>query len=569
VAIPALPTALVEVTLASEPRRGVPLAVTVSNSLEGDGAGRAAGGPRPAGVDRVGAVDAGGTVEPGGAAGEAGAGGAAGAPEPVLGPHAERVGVDAAWLASAGMTGAAGRVHDVALPGSRPGLGWVVGLGSGSERDYRKAGAALLRAADARAAADHKEDRRPARSLQVALPAEVSAEQVAAFALGAVLGGYDFRVTGQDRPPRTRTLTLLAPADLEPADLEPAVRRALVLASATALTRDLANMPSNIKNPGWLADAAVKVAGAVPGLAATVRDAEWLGEHGFGGVLAVGGGSASPPRLIELSWRPRAGGKGGGSKGGSTGGGRPHLVLVGKGITFDTGGISIKPALGMHVMRTDMAGGAAVIAALVAIAQLRLPIRVTGLVPAAENHVSGSAYRPGDVVRHVDGRTTAVTNTDAEGRMLLADGLGYAVRALRPDVLVDVATLTGAMRVSLGWRIGGFFATDDELAELVCAAGERTGEPWWRMPLGFDTVELDTGHVEQVRSDLADVEQCPPGPGAVAAALFLREFTGGLRWAHLDIAGAARSDKQLDELAVGATGFAARTLVELAAALAE
>ena len=537
-ATPTPPTAVVEVALGAELGRGVPLAVTVRNAEKdptdsgpGDDAGDGAAG--------------GGTAE-GGAAGQQ-------RPEPVLGPYAGRLRVDAAWLAAAGMTGAACKVHDVALPGSRPGVGWVVGLGDGGASDYRKAGAALIKAVDARAAADDKDGRRPARSLQVALPAEVSAEQAAAFTLGTVLGSYDFRVTAQDRPPRTRTVTLLAPARPE---LEPAVRRALVLARATALARDLANMPSNTKDPAWLAGTAARIAATVPGLTAQVRDVDWLRKHRFGGVLAVGGGSARPPRLLELSWRPR------GSAAGR------HLALVGKGITFDTGGISIKPALNMHLMRTDMAGGGAVIAAMVAIAQLRLPVRVTGLVPLAENHVSGSAYRPGDVVRHVDGRTTAVTNTDAEGRMVLADGLGYAVRTVRPDLLVDVATLTGAMRISLGWRTGGFFATDDELASRLVAAGERAGESWWRMPLGFDMVELDTGYVEKVHSELADVEQCPPGPGAIAAALFLREFTGGLPWAHLDIAGAARSEKTFDEVTTGATGFAARTLVELASSVA-
>ena len=522
-ATPTPPTALVDVALGTDLRRGAPLAVTV---------GAAPTGPSDSSGN-------GSTEE---------------RAEPVLGPHADRIGVDAAWLAAAGMTSGVGKVHDVALPGSRVAVGWVVGLGAGSEQDYRKAGAALIKAVDARAAADHKEGRRPARSLQVALPTDVSAEQAAAFALGTVLGSYDFRVTGQERPPRTRTVTLLAAADLEPA-----VRRMLVLAGATALARDLANMPSNIKDPAWLAGTAARLAGTVPGLTAHVRDVEWLRSRGFGGVLAVGSGSASPPRLLELSWRPPRG-----SAARTTSGVAAHLALVGKGITFDTGGISIKPALNMHVMRTDMAGGGAVIAALVAIARLRLPVRVTGLVPLAENHVSGSAYRPGDVVRHVDGRTTSVTNTDAEGRMVLADGIGYAVRTLRPDVLVDVATLTGAMRVSLGWRIGGFFATDDELAQRVSAAGERTGEAWWRMPLGFDVVDLDTGYAEKVHSERADVEQCPPGPGAIAAALFLREFTGGLRWAHLDIAGAARSEKAFDDVTVGATGFATRTLVELA-----
>jgi leucyl aminopeptidase len=193
----------------------------------------------------------------------------------------------------------------------------------------------------------------------------------------------------------------------------------------------------------------------------------------------------------------------------------------------------------------------------VGIARQSLPVRVTGLVPAAENHVSGSAYRPGDVITQYGGTTTEVTNTDAEGRLVLADALAYAVRNLGPDVLVDVATLTGAMKVSLGVRTGGLFATDDDLAARVTASGARVGESWWRMPLLEDLAE-------DVRSDIADVRQCPPGPGAITAALFLKEFTSGVPWAHLDIAGPARADKVYDEVVAGATGFAARTLIELA-----
>ncbi|HEY0638666.1 MAG TPA: leucyl aminopeptidase family protein, partial [Pseudonocardiaceae bacterium] len=374
--------------------------------------------------------------------------------------------------------------------------------------------------------------------------------QAAAFVTGAVLGGHAYRVTTAERPPRVRSLRLIGPAALAGA-----VGRAAVLARATALTRDLGNAPSETKDPAWFAAAALRVASAVPGLEARVRDVDWLREHGFGGVLAVGGGSARPPLMIELCWSPE--------------GAHGHLVLVGKGITFDTGGLSVKPAAGMHIMRTDMTGGAAVIAATVAVAELGLPVRVTALVPAAENHVSGSAFRPGDVLRHADGRTSFITDADGEGRLVLADALGHAVRTLEPDLLVDVATLTGAMRVALGTRVGGFFATDDELAADIVAAGERAGEPWWRLPLGLDVVDLAIGHAEAVRSDWADVEQIPPGPGAVTAALFLREFTGGLRWAHLDIAGAARAEATVDELAPGATGFAARTLVELAGMLAD
>jgi leucyl aminopeptidase len=241
--------------------------------------------------------------------------------------------------------------------------------------------------------------------------------------------------------------------------------------------------------------------------------------------------------------------------------GRPHLVLVGKGITFDTGGLSLKPADGMQLMRTDMAGGGAVISAMLSIARLGLPLRVTGLVPAAENHVSGSSYRPGDIVRHYGGTTTEVGNTDAEGRMVLADALAYAVRHHEPDVIVDVATLTGAMKVALGVRTGGVFASDPAIERRLRDAGDRVGEAWWPMPLLED-------HAEDVRSEIADVRQTPPGPGGITAALFLREFTSGLPWAHLDIAGPARAESGYDEVVPGATGFAARTLVELAASYA-
>jgi leucyl aminopeptidase len=234
-----------------------------------------------------------------------------------------------------------------------------------------------------------------------------------------------------------------------------------------------------------------------------------------------------------------------------------HLVLVGKGITFDTGGISIKPAEGMHLMRTDMSGGAAVIGALLAIGELRLPLKVTGLVPCAENHMSGSAYRPGDVVRHWGGSTTEVINTDAEGRLVLADALAYAAGTLAPTTLVDVATLTGAMKVSLGLRTGGLFATESHLTERIQAAGDAAGEDWWPMPLIED-------HAADVRSDIADLRQCPPGPASITAALFLREFTTGLPWAHLDIAGPARAESSYDEVNPGGTGFATRTLIELA-----
>jgi leucyl aminopeptidase len=440
---------------------------------------------------------------------------------PAYGPGRDRL--DEAALTAFEPTGKTGEVRQI-------GAAWIVGVGDGAAKDWRSAGASLVRAVD----------EREIPRFQVLLPENVTAEQAGAFALGLALGGYRFKVTGDTPAARTKSVRLVTSAPV--AD---AVAEALVLAAATALTRDLANTPSNVKDPAWLAGTAARLASGVTGLTAEVRDEKWLAEQGFGGVLAVGGGSSRPPRFVELTWRPRGSAK------------APHLVFVGKGITFDTGGISIKPADGMHLMRTDMAGGAAVIAALLAVAALNLPLRITGLVPCAENHVSGSAYRPGDIVTHYGGKTTEVANTDAEGRMVLADAMTWAVRKHSPDVLVDVATLTGAMKISLGVRTGGLFATTDELAAQVIAAGAEVGEAHWRMPLIEDLAD-------SVRSEIADVKQAPGGPGGIAAALFLREFSGGLPWVHLDIAGPARAETAYDEVVPGASGFAARTLVRFA-----
>ncbi|MGW0519110.1 leucyl aminopeptidase [Crossiella sp. NPDC003009] len=464
---------------------------------------------------------------------------------PEVGTGADSLDLPDGWREALALTGAAGETKIV--PRAESGLAWVLGLGAGTVKDWRSAGAALVRAADARAAADEENGRTPAKQLQVLLPSDADAERVAAFTTGVALGGYKFKVTRAKQAPVTKAVELLLPEGVDAPELADAVAAAAQRARVTSIARDLANTPSDVKDPAWLAGTAARLGKGVDGLTVTVRDEKWLAAQGFGGVLAVGGGSARPPRFVELTWRPER-----------ISTDSPHLVLIGKGITFDTGGISIKPAAGMHLMRTDMSGGAAVIAALLGIAALKLPVRVTGLVPCAENHVSGSAYRPGDVVKHYGGTTTEVTNTDAEGRMVLADALAYGVAKHRPDLLVDVATLTGAMKVSLGVRTGGLFATDEELAARITGAGERVGEAWWRMPL------LEA-HEEDVRSEIADLRQCPPGPGGITAALFLREFAAGLPWAHLDIAGPARAEKAYDEVSIGATGFAARTLVELAA----
>jgi len=254
--------------------------------------------------------------------------------------------------------------------------------------------------------------------------------------------------------------------------------------------------------------------------------------------------SSRPPRVVEVSY---------------DGGGSRHVVLVGKGITFDTGGISIKPNASMQTMKMDMGGAAAVLAVVRAVADLRLPIKVTAVACLAENMPSGSAQRPSDVIRQYDGTTVEVLNTDAEGRLVLADGLAYAVAALEPDLLVDIATLTGAMELAMGKRVAGFFASDDTLARGLEAASAASGERLWRFPLVED-------YRQALRSDTADLRNIgdPKAKlqgGAITAALFLQAFTAGVPWAHLDIAGPGWAAGDDDELTKGGTGFGVRLLV--------
>lgn len=462
-------------------------------------------------------------------------------PEPADPPlGTERVAADiAAFLRDVEASGEAGRVDVLPLPGARPKLVYAVGVGLGEPPDLRRAGAALVRAALAQ--------RGQGRRLVSWLGCDAEPDAVRALVEATMLASYTFTRASNGQ---ARTLREIALVQAEPAApaaaLSTPVTGALDLAragaDATAFARDLANTPSLEKSPAWLArqaDRALHAAG-MPPVRFRVLDGELLERGGFGGILAVGGGSARPPRLIEASYGPRTGAR--------------HIVLVGKGITFDSGGLSLKPNQGMKTMKTDMAGGAAVLGALVAAARLRLPVRVTAVVPAAENMPSGSAYRPGDVIRHYGGRTTEVRNTDAEGRLVLADALAYSVARLRPDAIIDVATLTGAARVALGARTGGLFATDDDLAAGLLAAGAGTGEALWRLPLSEDYLHL-------LDSPVADANNAPGNPGAITAALFLRPFAADVPWAHLDIAGPARAGSDDGEVTSGGTGFGVRTLL--------
>ncbi|HYN66232.1 MAG TPA: M17 family metallopeptidase, partial [Ornithinibacter sp.] len=301
------------------------------------------------------------------------------------------------------------------------------------------------------------------------------------------------------------------------------------------------------KSPQWMVEQSRRVA-RESGLEMRTRDHRALAREGFGGLIGVGQGSARPPRLVELTYRPDH----------RRSSALPHVVLVGKGITFDTGGISIKPPAAMTAMKTDMAGAGAVLAVLGALRALDVQVRVTGLLALAENMPSGGAQRPGDVLTQYGGTTVEVLNTDAEGRLVLADALAYAVSRLRPDTVVDLATLTGAVGIALGRRDAGLFATDERLAARLVAAAAASGERVWRLPL----VEDYRPALDSSVADLANIAVRPaPGAGAVLAGLFLREFVGQVPWAHLDIAGTGRSEVDDHEISRGGTGFGVRLLL--------
>jgi leucyl aminopeptidase len=443
-------------------------------------------------------------------------------------PHLTEV--VAAFLDDVAHTGAAGTVHVLPRPGEATRRLLLVGVGAGDEAGWRSAGAALCRAA--------QKDERLAVDV-----GDGSPEAVRGLVEGLLLAGYRFRLGAddQDSAPKLRRVTVLVP---DPERFADALSTAQVTAEMTALARDLTNWPSQEKTPAWFAARVTRAAAKVSRVTVTVRGPGALRDEGFGGILAVGGGSDRGPRLVELAYRPK--------------GATRHVVLVGKGITFDTGGISLKPRDGMKLMRKDMGGAAAIVAAALGAATLGLPVRITALAPLAENMVSGDAYRPGDVVRHYGGRTSEVFNTDAEGRMVLADALAYATGALRPDVLVDLATLTGANAVALGKRTAALYTENDDLAEQFDEAAGAAGERVWRMPFVDD-------YLDMLRSEVADMANASMegAAGSITAALFLREFVGAARdrWVHLDMSAPSWADSADGELVKGATGWGVRTLL--------
>jgi leucyl aminopeptidase len=347
--------------------------------------------------------------------------------------------------------------------------------------------------------------------------------------------------------PSRCTIVIPALTDTSPESLtsiEAAVARGRLLGECTNLARDLANEPGNALTPRDFATRATSIA-AEGGIACEVLDERQIEALGMGMLLGVARGSSEPPRLMVFRHDPP------GAPAGNV------LGLIGKGITFDTGGISIKPAEGMERMKDDMAGGAAVACALRAIGMLHAPIRVIGIVPATENMPGGRAIKPGDILRSAEGKTVEVINTDAEGRLVLGDGMWYA-RKLGATHLVDVATLTGAIVVALGKITSGIFGTPDAWVSHVTRVANRAGDRLWPMPL-FDEYR------DQLKSDIADIINTGGRPaGSITAAMFLKEFSGGLPWAHIDIAGTAWAEEARPYLPKGPSGVAVRTLAELA-----
>lgn len=361
-----------------------------------------------------------------------------------------------------------------------------------------------------------------------------------AVVVGTILGSYTFDEYKADpKTSKLASVTLLGEDEVSD-EIETAVS----LAAGIVLARDLVNRPAADKPPAALADIA---SGLSHDVDVEVYDEDAIVEAGFGGLIAVNAGADRPARMVVMRYTPE--------------GATRTVAFVGKGIVFDSGGLSIKPVSGMETMKTDMAGAAAVMGAVKAIADLGLLVNVIGITPLTENLISGSAQRPGDVMRAYNGKTIEVLNTDAEGRLVLADGLALATE-YEPDLIVDIATLTGACKVALGPLIGGLFASDDDAADTVIAAAMAAGEKMWRMPLESEYASL-------IESDIADMKNIGGRwGGAITAGLILAEFVDDTPWVHLDVAGPARADKAEHYITKGGTGFGVRTLIEVARSLA-
>ncbi len=431
--------------------------------------------------------------------------------------------------------GGKGKTCTILAPGH--GLSRVVAVGLGktselSQRTLEEAGghaaAALGRDAEAALAAD-----------------QLTPEQVGQAALGAVLRAYRFdRYRTKEKPDDKPRLARLAVLAADPARAEAAFKPLRAVAQGVFLSRDLVSEPPNVLNPAEMAERCRKLTEL--GVEVEVLGPQEMRRLGFGALLGVSQGSANEPRMVIMRWN--------GANGRARG--KP-VAFIGKGVTFDTGGISIKPAGGMEDMKWDMAGAGTVIGLMAALAGRRAKADVVGLVGLVENMPSGTAQRPGDVVKSYSGQTVEIINTDAEGRLVLADVLWYCQEKFDPRFMVNLATLTGGIIVALGHEHAGLFSNDDVLAEQLAAAGRTSGERVWRMP-------LDEAYDQQIKSDIADMKNVGGRPGgSITAAQFLQRFVNGKPWAHLDIAGTAWSSKDKPCVPKGATAFGVRLLDRL------
>ena len=445
---------------------------------------------------------------------------------------------DEVWLRRQGFSAAKGGSLVLRAASGPPSV-VLLGLGPRSGLDlerWRLAGAALVRAAG-------EGEGTAALLAPDEPPGGTMTDVAAAIAEGAMLGTYRFdNYRSSPLPGRVERLLVVGPGDW--AD---GLRRGAAAAGAVAFARDLVNTPAADMTPRVLAERVRERLSDVAGTTVEVWDEDRIARERLGGVLAVARGSAQPPRLVWATYTPH-------DEQGATA--RPHVVLVGKGITFDSGGLSLKPAEGMMTMKDDMSGAAIVLAVVSACADLGVPVKVTAIAPMTENMPGGRAQKPGDVFTARNGATVEVLNTDAEGRLVLADALSLASE-LSPDAIVDVATLTGAQVIALGRGMAAVLGNDRALMESLQAAGDRTGERMWPLPLPDDYRE----HIDSEIADMKNIGRAREA-GTIVAALLLARFVDVVPWAHLDIAGPARSEENSGYLSKGGTAFGVRALLD-------
>jgi leucyl aminopeptidase len=438
-------------------------------------------------------------------------------------------------LSAAEFKGGKGKTCTILAPGGDLTRVVAVGLGKKAElnaRTLQEAGGSIAGAVS--------------RDVSAAVAADgLSAAQAAEVAMGAALRAYRFdryrtKEKAEDKP-KLAALSLLT---ADPAAADAAWQPLAGVANGVFVTRDLVSEPANVLNPAEMAERCRTLEAL--GVKVEVLGPKEMTELGFGALLGVAQGSVNEPRMVVMRW--------------DNGGSAKPVAFIGKGVTFDTGGISIKPAGGMEDMKWDMAGAGAVVGLMAALAGRKAKVNAVGLVGLVENMPSGSAQRPGDVVKSYSGQTIEVINTDAEGRLVLADVIWYCQQKFEPQFMVDLATLTGAIIISLGHEHAGLFSNDDSLAEKLLAAGKETGEKLWRMP-------LDEAYDKQIKSNIADMKNIGGRPaGSVTAAQFIKRFVNDKPWAHLDIAGMAWSSKNAPTVPKGATAFGVRLLDRLVAA---